>query len=82
MKRINFIFTGVYLKVWYVACVITIALMVANYMRLSRVVDFELAVFDSSGKVVETQQVRLTSSYEKAELYKRLPVTKSFTPIK
>jgi hypothetical protein len=82
MKRFNFIFTGNYLKVWYVACVITVAIMVFNFVRLNRVQDFELTVFDSGGNVVSVETVHLTNDYEKMALYSRLPVTKSFKPIK
>ncbi|MDR2883868.1 MAG: hypothetical protein LBV09_02030 [Deferribacteraceae bacterium] len=82
MKKLNFIFSGVYLKVWYVACFITITIMVVNFVRLNRVQDFELTLFDSGGNVVSTEVVHLENDYEKTALYTRLPATKVFKPIK
>jgi hypothetical protein len=81
MKRFNFIFTGRYLKYWYIAFVIVLGLMFFNHMRLSSVDMYTVIVYDSAGNVASQQDV----SKQEAEWLRRnfeLPMSKAFIPHK
>ena len=81
MKRFNFIFTGRYLKFWYIAFAIVVGLMLYNYKRLQAVDSYTVIFYDSGGN--KTQEFEVS----RAELiaaggFKALPTTKVFIPHK
>jgi hypothetical protein len=81
MKRFNFIFTGRYLKFWYIAFVIVLAVMFFNHRRLAAVDTFTLIVYDTAGNIVDERDV----SRQEAEQMRRnfeLPMSKAFIPQK
>lgn len=80
MKKFNFIFTGKYLKFWYIAFALTIGLMVLNYTRLRAVNDYTLYVYDNSGNVIQTEH--LTRGEINQWALGKYPVPKLFVPNK
>jgi hypothetical protein len=53
MKRFNKYFGGEYMKYWYVAFIVTIAIMALNMISAKNVREFEITVFDKNGQVIE-----------------------------
>ena len=79
MRKLNVIFTGRYLKFWYVACAIIIIAMFINHIVNTRVSKFEFTLYNSNGGVVSEQIV------DKSHLnvfISESPVTKSVRPVK
>ena len=79
MRKLNVIFTGRYLKFWYVACFIIILIIFANSKINERVSKFELAVYNSDGEMISRQTV---DGKQLRAVIAESPVTKSFKPIK
>ena len=86
MRKINVIFTGRYLKIWYAACIVMIIVMLVVWKINERVSKFELTIYNSDGTVEQ----RLIVHKSQISLYNnsiivndsKTPVTKSFRPIK
>ncbi|MDK2792964.1 MAG: hypothetical protein PWQ25_1827 [Deferribacteres bacterium] len=79
MKRFNKYFGGEYLKYWYVAFLIVLAVMVFDFYNDRSVEAYRLTIYDSTGNVVEKREI---SRYELSRSNIVLPITKSFEPIK
>lgn len=53
MKKFSKYFGGEYMKYWYIAFAITIAIMVLNFISAKNVREFEITVFDNKGNIIE-----------------------------
>jgi len=76
--KMNSIFTGKFLKYWYIAFFIVIGYMFLLMANNGAVSQYELTIYDEQGKVVETK-IMDRNNWQAPE---SLPVTKSYRPIK
>jgi hypothetical protein len=79
MKKFNKYFGGEYIKYWYVAFFIVILIMVFDSYNDRTVTAYKLTIYDNNGNNVETT---IISRQELLSSNLRLPLTKSFEPIK
>ena len=77
--KINVIFTGKYLKFWYIACFIVLSLLVWDIIRKSSVSSYDLLLFDNNGEIISQRKVSRMQAFSENEM---LPITKSYHPIK
>lgn len=78
LKSISQYFGGRYMKFWYVAFVLVMGWFVLGLVNRMAVSSYELTGYDSNGNVVGTKIVDMNTMTNPD----RLPVTKSYKPIK
>lgn len=77
--KINVVFTGKYLKYWYIACVVVLTLLLYDHYRNLSVKSYELTIFANDGTVRSVHLVEMDSIDGNNAIF---PVNRSYRPIK
>ena len=85
-KEMNKYFSGEYMKYWYVAFVVVVAVMLFSFYNSKSVYQFQLTTFDRQGNVIESKVIheREFGMTENERLDYIVPIkeTKTVVPLK